>query len=75
MTIHNEKKSTNPIYLTVSYELASKRIVQDIFVAPPRPNMNTLDGDRNIPLDATFDLKFKVKRNDIAHSKNLRQST
>lgn len=44
-------------YLTISYGLASNLMVHEILVAPPRPNINTFDGERNIPRAATFDLK------------------
>lgn len=43
-------------YRTVSSAFPSKRMVQDIFDEPPRPNMNTFDGERNIPRAAAFDL-------------------
>lgn len=39
---------------------------------PPRPNINTLDGDRNIPLDAALDLKPK-KNPILVDEENNRQ--
>lgn len=45
-------------YLTVSSTFPSNRMVHEIFDEPPRPNIKTLDGERNIPLDATLDLLF-----------------
>lgn len=45
-------------YLTVSSMLPSNRIVHDIFEEPPLPNMNTFEGERNIPLAAALDLKY-----------------
>lgn len=49
----------NSTYRTVSSALPSKRIVHEMFDDPPRPNINTLDGDLNIPRDAAFDLRIK----------------
>lgn len=50
-------------YRTVSSKFASNRIVHVIFGDPPRPNMNTFDGERNIPLVAAFDLKLNLLLN------------
>lgn len=48
-------------YRTVSSTFASNRMVHEMFADPPRPNINTLDGERNMPRDATFDL-FRFSR-------------
>lgn len=49
-------------YRTVSSAFASNRIVHEIFDEPPRPNINTFDGERNMPRDAVFDLWFENER-------------
>lgn len=66
--VTNESQTSVPVlqvvhsidltYRTVSSTFASNRMVHDIFVEPPRPNMNTYDGERNMPGDAVFDLNI-----------------